>query len=287
MIIVKITGGLGNQMFQYALGRKLSIANEVEFKLDINEYQSDKIRSYTLNKFNISENIATSEEIESIKNPHGILSEVFRRVRFKITKNVYPDWEPWVFKKKDKYYFDGFWQTERYFLDIRSTLLHEFTLKTPLEKSHPDLTKEVEANNSLSIHIRRGDYLTNADDYNFKLMRSTGYYQKSLEYLVSRTPNAKLYVFSDDPEWVQEHLDLPADTHFATEYNLTDYQELILMSKCKHNIISNSTFSWWGAWLNNFTNKVVIAPSPWTSAPDNEKRHGNIIPDTWKTLPKS
>jgi hypothetical protein len=287
MIIVNLKGGLGNQMFQYALGRKLALKNNNELKLDVSgyaraEYSKDTLREYKLANFNIEAEIATAREVKRLKYPYGLLSKLARAWRAKILKQHHVGFEPSILKKKGDVYLDGYWQSATYFADIADTIRQDFSLKQPLETSHGDIVKKIVSGPSISLHVRRGDYVSNATNQAYWETCSPAYYEKALAILGEKIGSFTTYVFSDDPDWVKNNIDIPAPVHYVSGQELADYQELFLMSKCNHHIIANSSFSWWGAWLNPKKDKIVIAPKKWTAV--NPEQHKDIAPTDWIRL---
>lgn len=285
MIIVKLKGGLGNQLFQYAFGRKLAIQNNSELKLDIGEspeaFHKNTARKFKLDRFNICASIASQEELNQIKNPYGLLSKVLRAFRFWILKKYNIDFEQEQLYVKAPAYLDGFWQTEKYFLDIRPLLLDELTLKDRLSEASKHINEMIKtSHSSASLHVRRGDYISDSKTHKVHGSICTpSYYKEAITALVNHVPLLTFYVFSDDIEWAKNNLPVPREAVFVSNEGIQDYEELILMSLCKHHIIANSSFSWWGAWLNNNPDKIVIAPKKWVNkVPD---PHPNIVPDNW------
>ncbi len=281
MIIIKLSGGLGNQLFQYALGRKKSIQNEDVFKLDISAYTKDYARKYKLGVFNIIENIATSEEIKKLKIPLGLFSRIIRGFKFKILRIHNIGFKSAVLKKKGNMYLDGYWQSELYFTDIRETLLKDFTLKSePGTEAKGWIEKITSIQTPVSLHIRRGDYVQDTKTNSYHGVCDLSYYTNAYQRLVEKgVNNIHMIVFSDDLEWVRENLELPCPMSFVSGSNIQDYEELVLMSKCHHNIIANSSFSWWGAWLNPRVDKIVIAPQQWFKK--DPQLYKDIVPETW------
>ncbi len=289
MIIVNLTGGLGNQMFQYALGRALSQMNNDVLKLDTeNLSRATEIgniyRSFSLSDFMIIDSLATKQEINEFKYPYGLFSKLSILVKRKILRQFNVVFDQKILKLAGHQYLDGYWQSPKYFENIRETLLNDFQLKEPLPESGKILEVEVVSNNSIAIHVRRGDYINNSrvlDEYG---ACSISYYQKAITEVIKTNPDGCFYIFSDDIDWAKSNLSI-ADKPvvFVEEKSLSDSQELYLMSKCKHNIIANSSFSWWSAWLNQNPNKIVIAPTPWF---DKVPYDENLIPASWKQLPK-
>lgn len=277
MIIINLKGGLGNQMFQYATGRAISIKNKTQFKLDISGYNNEKYlksetpREYELKDFNIEESIASVKEIKKLKYPLGIISKGWRFFRAKALRQNFQDYYPKILKKEN-YYLDGFWQSEKNFLEIRDILLKEFSLKTPLTINPGP--------NSLSIHVRHGDYLTNKKTNSYHGVLDIRYYKSAYNFIKEKTNISTVYIFTDDVKWAKENLNfISEETIFASNLNYKNSEEIILMSKCDYNIIANSSFSWWGAWLNQKSDKIVIAPKTWFKKGD--KKHPNIAPKSW------
>ena len=285
MIIVRLNGGLGNQMFQYALGRKLSIKNRDVLKLDLSSYLTNPDRFFELNNLNIIENIASEREIKKVKLPYGFLSKIGQQFRLRILRKFNVGFNPAIFKKTGNIYLDGFWQSEKYFIDISNTIRQDFRLRKNLGHSAEIILKKIQSSTlPVSIHIRRGDYVY---DKKTNLHHGTcdiEYYKKALETLKSKIQKVspvdfQLFVFSDDIKWVEKNVSFPYPTIFVSDPNILSHETMFLMSKCKYNIIANSSFSWWGAWLNENQEKMVIAPAKWNRA--YPKRFKDITPKSW------
>ncbi|OJI09297.1 MAG: alpha-1,2-fucosyltransferase [Candidatus Vogelbacteria bacterium CG10_big_fil_rev_8_21_14_0_10_49_38] len=292
MIIVNLKGGLGNQMFQYALGRKLALKTGQELKLDLTGFDRDHSRAFGLDNFNIIKPPATPAEIKRVKYPYGWFSKGWRWFRFKILRVHHTGWEPKTLnqierklKTHDDFYLDGFWQSHKYIEDVRENLLTDFTPKESLEKKYPDLIAQIKNTNSVGIHLRRGDYATNSRVLREFGVCSIAYYQRAIKLLAEKIDQPNLFIISDDINWVKENLPTDHPTVYVSELGTKDYEELLIMSQGKHNIIANSTFSWWGAWLNNNPDKIVIAPEPWFN--NNSIKIDDIIPPTWIRLPRN
>jgi len=270
-------------MFQYAFGRAFGVKNDVEMKLDITGYPQQTLRSYGLSHFNIKENIATDDEVKEHKYPFGILSKGWRFFKQKILREFAKDYEPSLLEYRDHYYFDGFFQSEQYFLPIQDVIRREFTLLSPLGEEAIKVAKKIEETElPISLHIRRGDYALDEKTRKVHGVCSLEYYQKAINTLTQHFPEATFFIFSDDIEWVKENLSLSYPTIFVSKPDIMDYEELHLMSMCAHHIIANSSFSWWGAWLGNNPHKIVVAPKKWTNlVPDD---HPHIIPETWTRI---
>lgn len=291
MIITELRGGLGNQIFQYATGRALAeLQNDPVLKLGIAGYESsqpsgDTFRSYRLKFFNIKAQPATTEEVKSYKYPLGIISKIKRGIDKKIFRKFYMDYHPELMQNKNLKYLDGFFQSEKYFSNIREKLLTELTLKpefisTDMISVERDM---MDCESPISLHVRRADYVTNAQNKAHFGAPTLDYYKEAIRYMAEHVQNPTFFAFSDDIDWLKQNIDFGNNKVIyvskpSGEKGLQDYEELILMSKCKHHIMANSSFSWWGAWLDQNPSKIVIGPKQWTVNP---KDHPNITPDGW------
>jgi hypothetical protein len=288
MIIINLKGGAGNQLFQYALGRHLALKNNDALKLEIEGLDrankvGDIYRQFALDVFNIKKEIATAEEVKSLKYPYGILSKGWRWFSFHILKKTHTLFEPSALNWTGDIFLDGFWQSSKYFEDIRNTLLEEFTLTAPFSPEASTFATKISENTAVSIHVRRGDYATNARVLKEFGVCSTEYYKKAMEHIETTVDSPTYFVFSDDIEWVKENLPVGEGAIFVTGKDIKDTEEMMLMSQCQHNIIANSSFSWWGAWLNQNNNKIVVAPTPWF---ENQGYDKTLIPESWTQLQK-
>jgi hypothetical protein len=287
MVITRLVGGLGNQMFQYAFGRKMALKNNDILKIDTSALGKEKkvkggfVREYQLNVFNIEENFATSEESEKLRNPYGIFSKILRKFRTKILKENYVDFVPSLLNKKGNFLLDGFFQCEKYFKDIRETLIKDFTFKNGVLSNK---VKEFEQSlnnkeNSVFLHVRRTDYLVFKGNQKYWGICEPEYYYQAIEHISKQVGDINLFIFSDDIKWVKENLKFNFPATYVSEMNFKDHEEMYLMSKCDHGIIANSSFSWWGAWLNTNSKRIIVAPTTWVKP--EVKGHTDIIPDSW------
>ena len=275
MTTIELKGGLGNQMFQYAYGRKLEIfGGKIIFDISFFRLDTSKIttaRNFKLNNFNIGTKPQFSNRQSRF---HIFFTKIKRKFGFKI---------------------EEYFQSEKYFKGIEETIKKEFTLKNPLtEYTQVVFDKIKNVPISVSLHIRRGDYVKDIKTNAYHGVCSLEYYQKAYEELTKKLNSSfEIFVFSDDIEWVKENLKLlpvqvseiaeslssPVQMHFVSNPNIPDYEEIFLMSCCKHNIIANSSFSWWGAWLNPNKEKIIIAPEKWFANKKEDSR--DIVPQTW------
>ena len=299
MIIAKFIGGLGNQMFQYAAGRAVSVRSGTEFKTDISGYdnQSDLItpRSYELASFRIQENFATVEDIIRMtgrlaSTPVGLVGRLKRKLfgdgaRFKTGHQINElgfEFCDDLLKVRNEAYLNGYWQSEKYFKDIESTIRQEFALKDEYSVENTKLAQEIKGLNSVSLHIRRGDYVTDERTNKYHGTCSLEYYAQAIKYVADKVADIHVYVFSDDIEWVKQNLRVGHSATYVSDGTFNNVQEMILMSYSQHNIIANSSFSWWGAWLNDNPDKIVIAPKKWFNEGDKDTK--DLIPESWIRL---
>lgn len=287
MIIVALKGGLGNQMFQYALGRKLALTTGDALALDLSQLDranevGDVYRPFALGTFPIKASIATPEEIERIKHPYGLVSKLIRWFGSKVLRQMHVGWEPRVLTGSGDRYFDGYWQSPKYFEDIRPALVEDFTVT--LSPAAQTIARCISETDSVSIHVRRGDYVANPKVRVMYGPCSLDYYADAVRKIEKLVPNPSWFVFSDDIAWVRKNLQFPRDATYVSRQSISDIEELMLMATCKHAVIANSSFSWWGAWLNPNAKKVVVAPLPWFDT--HADGHKDLIPASWIRIPK-
>lgn len=286
MIIVKITDGLGNQMFQYAYAKSRQILLHQKVYLDIGDINNRKnvkyrdryklhgIREYGLHHFGITLPVIDAEKVPEKKENNGKSRFLRYCGELRLLPTVFLNEakcreDGMRFHRFQNYYVEGGFFDKRYYEEIGHVLRREFHLKDSL--CIPDeISRMMENRNTVSIHIRRTDFLRVGRN-----ISEGEYYKKALEYVWERVENPALLVFSDDIAWVKNHMHFDSDHILVSEYGFADYEELILMSMCKHNIMANSTFSHWGAWLNPNKDKIVVSPRGWRE---------KIIPDTWVRL---
>lgn len=288
MIIVKLMGGLGNQMFQYAFGRALSIKHNQKLILDIDEFSTCESRDFELNKYNISGKIFTRKEKTNLKilNPKSLFFKLLKKLNLtSLIPNYYLE-KTLVYHEDiltlDNMYFDGYFQNEKYFKSIRNELLNDFKITEDITAYTKEVKKLIKSSDkSVSLHIRRGDYVSNSRINNIHGTCSLEYYTKAIEYIKTQIGEINIFIFSDDISWVKENLH-HKNIYFVESYNnRIPHEDIYLMSLCSHHIIANSSFSWWGAWLNQNENKIVIAPKRWFNDKKMEKQAQDIVPRDW------
>jgi len=286
MIIVKLNGGLGNQMFQYAFGRRLTIDRKTELGLDVSGYKDDPKRHYSLDAFSIRARLVTDEEVANAHFRYGFFSKTADLWRKKIRQQFYEGFDEKLLSLSDGAYLDGFFQSEKCFKSIEGLLHQEFALARPLKNAANAVQLKIMATRCpISVHIRRGDYVSEPRFKKYYAAIDPDYYQRASEYVVKSSgydPLPKLFVFSDDIKWAKGNIRFSFPTEFVSNGEIEDYEEMFLMSTCHHHIIANSSFSWWGAWLDNKPGKIVVAPRFWFAS--RKKDEDDIIPAEWIRL---
>ena len=285
MVIIKIWGGIGNQLFLYALYRAF-LENGRDSRLDTSYYDYFKSHNgYELEKvFDIKSNYATRAESQSLGSIKlDLISRVLRKLfgpkKTHYIQDIYKDFGyNDTILDKDNAYIQGYFQSEKYFTHIEEILRTELVFKIPLDDENQKIADVMNEHNSVSIHVRRGDYLQAKDGLGG--VCSIVYYKNAVREIEDKIQNPLFVVFSNDIAWCRENLKLKDCIYVENNSGENSYRDMQLMSLCKHNIIANSSFSWWGAWLNRNPDKIVIAPEKWFNT---TKINGqDIVPEKWK-----
>jgi len=294
MIIVRLAGGMANQMFPYAAARRLAHCRKTELKLDIRGLVPERQinlqfpRRYALDLFNITGRIATAEEIEpfaAARQRRGLAAlKDFLGLAPKPRRTWYRErhfhFDPRVLALPDNVYLDGNWVCEKYFLDVADIIRSEYTLKHAPSGRNRELLGEVAAVESVSIHIRRGDYAAVEKVRQVHGVCEIGYYTECIRRIAELVRDPHFFIFSDEPEWAKEHLRLRYPAVFVDHNSPEQGQEdFRLMSSCRHNIVANSGFSWWAAWLNAHPGKIVLAPRTWVRTTKYNTK--DLVPASW------
>lgn len=282
MITVILKGGLGNQMFQYATARAVAEENKDQLYLNTFWFDTQSKRELNIKDFNIQGEIIETGLIKRLayKIPlfkkRGIIGDTYikEQERFVFDESI--------FKTSGSIIMEGYWQNEKYFKDIRDTLKKEFSLKKPLGGQAHDIKNKIDNCNSVSLHFRRGDYIKNEKLNKIYGASPMKYYRQALDIVSDKVEDSTLFIFSDDIGWVKENFKINKQVTYVSQKDIKDTEELILMSRCKHNIIANSTFSWWAAWLNDYEEKLVIAPQKWFN--NSNRKTSDLIPNSWKRI---
>ncbi len=274
MVITNIIGGLGNQMFQYAVGRALSLKCGSNLQLDISAFANYELhQGFELQRiFNCTIGIATEADVRRVLGWQSLslVRRIFLRqsmAKFRCKEFVIePHFQYWaaVNNLTEDCYLYGYWQTEKYFTDVVVQIRKDFTFKLPMESKNSEVAKLINQVNAVSLHVRRGDYLNNPKNIATHGLCSLEYYLAAIKHIAKHVERPHFFIFSDDIAWVKDNLKLDFPHQYVDHnYGAESYNDMRLMSLCKHHIIANSSFSWWGAWLNSSANKIVVAPQRW------------------------
>jgi hypothetical protein len=297
MVIVEINSGLGNQMFQYAAGKALAAKLNTELLLDISWYkQADKAqtpRNFELTVYPFSEKYADEKTVNQLIRPSS--SGIFNRLKHRLnrSKPIHKQWAfvephfhfyPQFFEARNPVYISGYWQSEQYFLPIANQIREVFSIDISKEEPAFEMLQKIAASNCpVSMHVRRGDMVKNPEVAQVHGSCNIDYYKRCMQKIEQRVDHPEYFVFSDDPEWCKENLKSNFPIHFVTGNDGSKaFLDIQLMRHCHHHIIANSSFSWWGAWLNPNPAKIVLAPMKWFNAGDHNT--SDLTPPTWERI---
>lgn len=292
MVISQLVGGLGNQMFQYAAGRALSLARDQPLRLDVSELSaSNAYRQFELQRiFNCPIAIATESDLRDVLGwqfPSALRrflsrpgAAAFRRESFVVE----PHFHYWqgISKVPSACYLRGYWQSERYFLTKAAQIRADFSFTPPSSSRNAECLAQIGEVSAVSVHLRRGDFASNASFNTKHGLCSLDYYRAASRYMAEKLVHPQFFVFSDDREWTRDNFKIDYPCQFVDcNRGAESYNDMLLMSACQHHIIANSTFGWWGAWLNPRPEKIVIAPKKWFASGANAP---DLIPSSWVVL---
>jgi Glycosyl transferase family 11 len=281
MIATRLMGGLGNQMFQYAAGRRLAIKRGVELVLDLsylaNQPRGDVPRHFELDCFHIVGK--HTDELADEGHAQTVLRRLLRRSdgphRLKETGARF---QSAVLDAPDNTLLVGYWQSEKYFEDEEAQIRRDFTFAVPMSPAKSALATTI-GENAVSLHIRRGDYVSHPASSTFHGVLPLEYYDRAAAVIAERIDDPHFFVISDDPGWCRTHVKLPSATTFVGDTPGPGHEDMQLMSLCRHHVIANSSFSWWGAWLNEHADKIVVAPRRWFTDEAHDAR--DLVPESW------
>jgi hypothetical protein len=288
VIIAKLIGGLGNQLFQYAAARALALKHGVEVKVDTTVLDKDTKGIYTQRKFELNAfaaniQIANENEIKPflkrynkkfIRNLQFLLPNLFSTLYVKENGSRF---NAGFLEWPANTYMDGFWQSELYFKFYEEEIRTDLEFNSTIKSKNKLLNEEINSCNSVSLHVRRGDYVSLPTANQFHGLCSLDYYTEAVKIIADKTGDMEIFVFSDDLPWCKQNLKFNFPIRFIDTSDA--YSDMYLMTQCKHNIIANSSFSWWGAWLNSNKDKVVVAPKKWFNEPTIDT--SDVIPFEW------
>jgi hypothetical protein len=287
MIVAQLYGGLGNQLFQYAIGRALAFRHGTTLRLDTSKFDHYRLRCYALDRFAISATRLTSVEgeqlgiaIESQSRLGKVMGRLVGRSSMPVIREKGFGFDPSALDAPAHCYLQGYWQSPKYFDSIDGLIRDEFRFREPLSGPNAVVRDEMSRSVPVAVHVRRGDYASNPTTNQYHGTCNPEYYLAAEGRLREQLGDPTLFVFSDDPDWAEHNLRFRSRTvilrHNGPE---RDYDDLHLMTLCQHHVIANSTFGWWGAWLCRNSAKIVIAPKNWfreaVSAAD------DLIPSEW------
>jgi len=289
MITARLMGGIGNQLFQYAAGFALASRLGVALQLDRSWFGDRNARAYRLDAFSITAREATDETLRlaGIHYPGPLVRGLSRvglgrlaKIRGYVCEPAFTYW-PGFLELGDGACLSGYWQSERYFENVADAVRREFAFRHEPDPENQRTLDAIRGCEAVAIHVRRGDYATDPRSRKYHGTTPLEYYEAAVRRILSCTRDPVFFVFSDDSVWVEKSLRVPAPTVFLHNGVTRDYEDLRLMSACRHQIIANSTFSWWGAWLADSPGQRVIAPQRWFRNGPNTR---DLIPARWEQI---
>lgn len=301
MIVVSLQGGHSNQLFQYATARNLAIKSGTDLGIDLDRlskrYETEVPRNYEIDVYNLKAkiidhsdiHIASNNRVKRIAqhvlyggNVYEYRTDVASFTDKRIKEHIPGQYRTDILKPAKSVYLEGEFQNENYFKDIRAQLLEDLQYKTKPNKKNNDLLEDITSrDNTVSVHIRRGDYVDHPNASKFHVTTGLDYYDKAIKLMAKKLGHPYFYVFSDDPSWCKKNLGSKFPMHYA-DINKKGSDDMRLMRSCQHNIMANSSFSWWGAWLNENPDKIVVAPKKWFG--EAVLNTDSIVPKDWIRL---
>lgn len=289
LVVIQLQGGLGNQMFQYAASKALSLKNRDSLLLDVSfiEEHSQTNESFTAREYALDIFTNIQEEIVSLKNLNKFRRENvkwkdFSGIKYpKIFRERSLSFDPSFFSLRPPVLLQGYFQSENYFKDFEKDIRNSFSFqKLQAEDDNIPVLEEIKNSCSVSVHIRRTDYLKPAINKVHGVC-SLEYYQQAIEIMKNKNSNARFFFFADDKDWVCDRFRGTNMVSVQNNSGKDSWKDMYLMSQCKHHIVANSSFSWWGAWLNKHKEKIVICPEKWIKNDDELIFSNSIIPKDW------
>jgi len=281
MIYVRLMGGLGNQMFQYAAGRRLAISHGTYLVLDLshleNQPSEETPRFYELNTLKVKAKTTTQLADKKKKS-------VFKKKPdLLVIQETGLDFDKNILALPDNVLLIGYWQSYKYFQDAEKQIREDFAFKSPLSSQKEKELQAIKAvKDSVAVQVRRGDYATNAETNKFHGLIPLDYYKSASRYMAKKLKTPHFFVISDDSEWCEKNLKLDYPVTFIKSVPGTGHEDMQLMSKCSNHIIANSSFGWWGAWLCDNQSKKVIAPKQWFKGTN--VKMDDRLPPGWTAL---
>lgn len=302
MIITRIQGGLGNQMFQYAIGRIFAEINKDDLFLDtLGLYipvEGHLSRDFMLDAFNIKAFIASDTLIKKITKGSLLNNLKIKKIKY-LKQIIFDEKDPgkcfikhaeYVLKpefhkyypellKKEKvdYYLDGYWQSYKFFTNYEDIIKQHFTIKKEYLTFDKIFIEQINSSQSVSLHVRLTDRVATEFSLSFYRYLDWSYYEKAIQIIKERIPNPHFFIFSDNLQWCKDNIQIDSPvTYVSTD---DEFNDMYLMGQCKHHIIAHSTFSWWAVWLNYNSDKVVVTPEKWFNAQTDNLE--DLLPEAW------
>ncbi len=290
MVIVRLNGGLGNQMFEYAMARTVAHRRRTSVRVDLLSLNADRKRCYALGAFKVQGKFASDIDLLSIRIA-ARLDRIFKPSKPYYAQRVVREqsicFDGDALRAPRHCLLIGYWPSERYFKEIADVIRQDFTLRDEPSVKTGDLSRAVRGTNSVFVHVRRGDYVHDSASNQAHGTCSLEYYQQAACYVARLVHQPHFFVFSDEPDWVRRNLNLPFAMTIVDHNPPGDartpgreHEDLWLMAQCRHAILANSTFSWWAAWLNPERSRIVVRPKRWAT----DRRFEPEIPDDWIAL---
>ncbi|MBW8015801.1 MAG: alpha-1,2-fucosyltransferase [Planctomycetes bacterium] len=307
MVFLRLMGGMGNQMFQYAMARTLCLKNGNELIIDPSLLSDNEsmnsaglsLRSYALDVFDIPAQITDSQPVQKVLKVRrqDKLKKAAAILFCSIANKFSGSWMVGIVERKkvgfdksllnlpSEVYLQGYFPSYKYFVDSEEVIRKEFAFNVEPGQQNRKIIDMISSSNSVSLHVRRGDYVSNEKTKDKFGVCSLEYYKRAVDYISKNVEQPHFFVFTNDLDYVEDNLEINCPATFVTENSGSkSFEDMRLMSLCKHNIIANSSFSWWGAWLNKNPEKIVICPSPAFDKLD--IRDEDFYPEDWVSLPK-
>ena len=291
-IIVKLSGGMGNQMFQYATARHLAQLNEAALLLDLTGFETYKLHDFSLQHFALTAPIVPKWEIKSaLGNSAALAALAFwrsptlgmpvRGTKFHPVVQQGLGYDAALLANRGCLHLDGYWQSPRYFDAIQEQIRADFHITTPPTSPNQEMAHRIADSHSVSLHVRRADYVNNPKTLGIHGTCSAAYYAAAVDAITAQAADLRFFIFSDDIPWARENLTFQGDKVFVDFNNASrNYEDLRLMSLCRHHITANSTFSWWGAWLGN-PGGITLTPARWFSEEAKGPPVTDLVPPGW------
>jgi hypothetical protein len=289
LVVVRLNGGLGNQMFQFAAARTFARRTGATLKLDTSSFARDPLRTYELGVYALADTVAQTTPAERAaceqKRPRGLTRVgqslgMMSAAAIPGLREAHFHYDPALATATAPAYLIGYWQSERYFATDADQIRHDLTPRAALEPDNAAIAAQIAGDNAVSLHVRRGDYVSDAKTQAVHGVCDLDYYARAMAAIEAQVAAPHYIVFSDDPDWTEANLTSSQPMTFVTSNPpARGYRDLQLMSLCRHHIIANSSFSWWGAWLNPRADKIVVAPDRWFATTDKNTR--DLVPAGW------